>query len=185
MPTPRLFVALPLPEPVRALLASLAAPLPNVRWTPPDQLHVTMRFLGETDSSRIEPLLEHLSRIQVEPFLLPVEGVGAFPPKRPPRVLWAGTGNGHPRLHQLRKQIDEALLSANVDFDLRTFHPHITLARCGEDAPAAAHWLHTHRDFEGPPFRVDAFDLVSSELTPAGALHHVIERLPIAAASSA
>lgn len=186
MPSQRLFLALSLPEPVQAALAALAQPLPHVRWTPAEQLHVTLRFLGDVDSARIPALLERLYTIQVEPFLLPLEGVGAFPPKRPPRVLWAGLGNGHPRLHQLRKQVDEALLNAGLDFDVRTFHPHVTLARCtDEESGGAAQWLRTHQRFEGPAFRVDAFDLMASELRPAGAVHHLIERLPIATASSA
>lgn len=188
MPARRLFIALPLPEPIQIVLSRLAAEsLPGARWTPQHQLHVTMRFLGDVDDARLPAIVERLSTIQVEPFLLPVEGVGAFPAKGgPPRVLWAGLGNAHPRLHQLRKQIDEALLNLGLDFDVSSFHPHVSLARCTPDAaPAVAKWLRTHAAFEGPSFRVDAFDLLESELRPAGALHHVIEHIPIAAGSSA
>ncbi len=188
MPTQRLFLALPLPEPIQIVLSRLAAEaLPGARWTPQHQLHVTLRFIGDVDDTRLSSIVERLSTIQVEPFILPIEGVGAFPAKgAPPRVLWAGLGQGHPRLHQLRQQIDDALLNLGLDFDVRTFHPHVTLARCTPDAaPAVAKWLRTNAAFEGPSFRVDAFDLVSSELRPAGPLHHVIEHIPIATASSA
>lgn len=186
MPTQRLFLALSLPDALRALLADLAEPLAHVRWTPPEQLHVTLRFLGDVDPAQLDSLTTRLSTIQVEPFLLPIEGVGAFPPKSPPHVLWAGTGNGHPRLHQLRQQIDDRALAAGIDFNVRTFHPHVTLARCTEQAAAgAARWLRRHADFEGPPFKIDAVDLFASELHPAGARYELIERFPIAAASSA
>lgn len=186
MPTQRLFIALPLPEAVQIVLSQLAAPLPDVRWTPREQLHVTLRFLGDVDTAKISTMVERLSTVHVEPFLLPVEGVGAFPPKGTPRVVWSGLGSGHPRLHQLRKQIDDALLHLGLDFDVRTFHPHVTLGRCSDDAaPAVAKWLRTHQAFAGPSFRVDAFDLVASELRPSGAVHRVIEHLPIATGSSA
>ena len=186
MPSQRLFIALPLPEPLRTVLAQLCTSIPHIRWTPPEQLHVTLRFLGDIDSSRIPTMVERLSTIHVEPFLLPLEGVGSFPPKAPPRVLWVGLGNGHPRLHQLRKQIDDALLNLGIEFDVRTFHPHVTLGRCDDEpGPEVTKWLRAHEKFEGPSFRVDAFDLVSSELRPSGAIHRVVEHIPITIGSSA
>ncbi|MES2693474.1 MAG: RNA 2',3'-cyclic phosphodiesterase, partial [Verrucomicrobiota bacterium] len=109
-----------------------------------------------------------------------VEGVGTFPPNRPPQVLWIGIGSGHPRLFQLRQRVDDALLSSGLQIDLRTFHPHITLARTNEAAAkSVAHWLHTHRDFAAPPFRVESFDLYSSELRPGGSIYTLEERFPL------
>lgn len=184
MSTPRLFVALPLPDAVRTLLAGLMQPpvARDLRWTPPEQLHVTLRFLGDTDTAQIEPLTARLATIRVEPFLLTLDGVGAFPPKAPPRVLWIGLGSGHPRLHQLRQRIDDTLIAAGLEVDLRTFHPHVTMARCGPTpgGGAAAQWLKAQRDFAGPSFRVDAFDLCSSELRPEGAVHTLVQRFPLA-----
>jgi 2'-5' RNA ligase len=182
MPTRRLFVALTLPDAVRATLAAETAPLPHVAWTPPAQLHLTLRFLGETDESILETLCARLRTVRVAPFLLPVEGVGTFPPNRPPRTLWIGIGSGHPRLFQLRQRLDDALLAAGLTaLDLRTFHPHITLARATEPATkAVAHWLHTHRGFAAPPFRVTSFALLSSALHPDGAVHTLLERFPLA-----
>jgi 2'-5' RNA ligase len=181
MNTERLFVALALPGPVRATLASLTQPVPGITWTRPDQLHVTLRFLGDVPAERIEPMVARLATVRVAPFVLPVEGVGAFPPNRPPHVLWIGTGTGHPRLFQLRQRVDDALLAAGLQLDVRTFHPHVTLARATEDAAAAAqHWLHTQRDFAAPPFRVEAFDLYASTLQPTGAVHTLKQRFPLA-----
>lgn len=179
--TERLFVALALPEPVRATLAALAQPLPGVTWTRPAQLHVTLRFLGDVPMAQIEPMIARLAAVRVAPFILPVEGAGSFPPNRPPHVLWLGTGSGHPRLFQLRQRLDDALLASGLQLDVRTFHPHVTLARVTEVAAAAAqHWLHVHRDFAAPPFRVEAFDLYASTLQPAGALHTLKQRFPLA-----
>src|SRR5688572_17178025 len=100
MNTERLFVALTLPSAVRDSLAALVQPLPGVAWTNTDQMHVTLRFLGDVPVETIEPMIARLMRVQVAPFILPVEGIGTFPPNRPPRVLWIGVGSGHPRLFQ-------------------------------------------------------------------------------------
>jgi 2'-5' RNA ligase len=177
----RLFIAIALPEPVRAVLAMLAQPLPGVAWTRSEQLHLTLRFLGEVPTEKIESILERLTTVKVASFVLPIEGCGTFPPNAPPRVLWAGVGAGHPRLFQLRQRLDDTLLGCGLRFDVRTFHPHITLARCHEESgPAVAAWLHTQREFVAPPFRVDAFDLYASELRPAGAIHTLLQRFPLA-----
>ncbi len=176
-PCERLFVALALPEPVREELASLAGPVPGVFWTRKDQLHVTLRFLGDVPAGQAERIDEKLAQIRVEPFLLPVEGLGVFPPKGPPRVLWAGVGTGHPRLYQLRQRLDDALLSAGLDLDVRSFQPHVTLARCSERASEfVSAWLRSHRGLSAPPFRVEAFDLCSSVLRPSGAEHSLKRR---------
>jgi 2'-5' RNA ligase len=180
MTTERLFIALTLPEPVRNALAVLAEPLPGVDWIRPDQLHVTLRFLGDVATDLIEPMQRRLEKIHVAPFILPIEGIGAFPPNRPPRVLWIGVGSGHPRLFQLRQRVDDALLAAGLQLDVRTFHPHITLARCTENAaPAVAHWMHVHRAEAAPPFRVEDFALYASELRPGGAVHTLKQRFPL------
>jgi RNA 2',3'-cyclic 3'-phosphodiesterase len=121
--TERLFIALTLPDAVRDVLAALAHPLPGVSWTRPEQLHVTLRFLGDVPESKIEPMIARLVTVEVVPFILPVEGVGTFPPNRPPRVLWIGVGSGHPRLFQLRQRLDDALLASGLQLDVRTFHP--------------------------------------------------------------
>jgi RNA 2',3'-cyclic 3'-phosphodiesterase len=181
MATERLFIALSLPAAVRDTLAALAEPLPGIAWTRSEQLHVTLRFLGDVPIESIAPMIARLEHVQVAPFVLPVEGVGSFPPNRPPRVLWIGTGSGHPRLFQLRQRLDDAVLASGLPLDVRTFHPHVTLARCTENgAPAAGHWLHVHRDFAAPPFQVESFELYSSELHPSGAVHTLKHRFPLA-----
>jgi 2'-5' RNA ligase len=178
--TDRLFLALPLPAAARAVLARLAEPLNGVAWVPPGQLHLTLRFLGDIDAATRTTIEERLASVRVAPFLLPLAGVGAFPPQGAPRTVWAGTGAGHPRLFQLRQRLDDALLAAGLALDVRTFIPHVTLARCRPDAAGVTAWLRRHRDLEGPPVRVDCFDLCASELRPAGAVHTVKRRFPLA-----
>jgi 2'-5' RNA ligase len=164
----RLFVAIIPPAPVRSELATLASPLPGVRWTPEANLHLTLRFVGETDNGKQELFATALTRVRVEPFILPVGEVGLFPTRGPAKVLWAGVGHGHTRLHQLRKQVDEALLSVDAGLAVSGFHPHFTLGRISAncDAKALAHFLERNTSFEAPPFRVTEIHLMGSELEP-------------------
>ena len=182
MPNARLFVAIPLPAPVRDELLTLTTPLAGITWTQPDQLHLTLRFLGDVPEEKIEAITVRLATVRVEPFVLPIEGLGAFPLKSPPHTLWIGVGPGHPHLHQLRQRIDDAVLAAGLPgLDVRTFHPHVTLARCTEKAASVvARWLRTHPAFEAPPFRVSAFDLIASDLRPTGAVHTLVQRFALA-----
>jgi 2'-5' RNA ligase len=176
----RLFVALDLPEGVRADVAALADPARGVAWTRPEQLHLTLRFIGEVPPDTVGRIEERLAAIRVGAFILPIEGVGSFPPGAPPRILWVGVGGGHPHLFQLRQRLDDAVLAAGADLDVRHFQPHVTVARCtAEGGPAAAAWLRRHREFASAPFRVKAFDLCLSRWSAQGAEHGLRRRYPL------
>ncbi len=165
----RIFVALVPPATIRAALGALGVSLPGVRWAPVENLHLTLRFIGEVDSERADAFASALERVRVEPFVLPVAGVGVFPSRGPAKVLWAGVGHGHTRLFQLRKQVDEALLAVDSALDVHNFHPHFTVGRMGEGCQAklVRKYLELFADFEAPPFRVDQFHLLASEF-PVG-----------------
>ena len=177
----RLFIAISPPESVRAAVAALSTPLRDVRWTPLEQLHVTLRFIGDTEPGPRDQLMERISTVHVEPFPLAVEGAGVFPAKGIPRVLWVGVGSGHPRLYQLRQRIDDAVLAEGLPVDLGTFHPHLTVGRCSQKANAGpSAWARSHRAFTGPLFLVESFELCASELHPHGVQHHLLKRFPLA-----
>jgi 2'-5' RNA ligase len=177
----RLFVSVALPEGLRGELAGLAAPGRGLAWTPREKLHLTLRFIGPVPPEGIARIEEHLAKIQIASFIVPVEGVGSFPPGGTPRVIWIGVGKAHPHLFQLRQRLDDAVLAAGIDLDVRHFQPHITVARCSaEGAPAAADWRRKHREYTGAPFRVTAFDLCSSRLLAQGAEHALRRRYPLA-----
>lgn len=171
METQRLFVGLVVPEVVRRDLAELAEPLAAVRWIPPENLHLTLRFIGDSDNARRDRIVDALARVRVEPFILPVEGLGVFPTRGPAKVIWAGLGNAHTRLFQLRKQVDDALLSVDMTIDVHSFHPHITIGRLAEsyEPKELARFLEQHAKFEAPPFRVGEFQLLASDLRGGGA----------------
>jgi 2'-5' RNA ligase len=184
MSAARLFVALVPPATVQTELAELAAPLMGARWTPAANIHLTLRFIGETEAEKQARFEEALARVRVEPFILPVGGVGTFTGRGPARVLWAGVGNGHTRLYQLRKQVDEALLAIDSTVPMPGFHPHFTIARLDpeHEAKAVALFVEQHAKAEAPPFRVTEFQLMASELragqTP---VYRVVRRFPLAA----
>ena len=139
-----------------------------MRWTPEENIHLTLRFIGDTTPEKQAAFEESLLRVQVEPFVLPVGGVGLFPTRGPAQVLWAGVGPGHTRLYQLRKQVDEALLAVDAGLAVPGFHPHFTIGRLGEnhEPKQIGHFREQHTAFEAPPFRVEEFHLMTSELPP-------------------
>jgi 2'-5' RNA ligase len=182
MATARLFVAIVPPPAVRADLAALPAPLRGVHWTPPENLHLTLRFIGDTEPEKQAALETALAQVRVEPFIVPVGGVGLFPSRGPAKVLWAGLGHAHPRLFQLRKQVDEALLSVDMTLDVHHFHPHFTLGRLreGHEPKAPARFLEQHAAFEAPPFRVSEFHLLAGEPPTGRALvYRVLRTFPL------
>jgi 2'-5' RNA ligase len=175
----RLFVALVPPPVVRAELAALARPLTGVRWSPAENLHLTLRYIGPVDGEKSDRFARALAGVRVEPFVLPVGGLGLFPSRGAARVLWAGVGNGHTRLYQLRKQVDEALLTVDPGLAMPGFHPHFTLARFGDEAAPKelARFIEQQAGFEAPPFLVEEFPLLASEGAAGRAQSYRIVRI--------
>lgn len=178
VPVQRLFTALVPPAVVRRELAAAVAPLRGARLVPEDNLHLTLRFIGDCDAERRDRMIDALERVRVEPFVLPVAGLGVFPSRGTAKVAWAGVGGGHTRLFQLRKQVDEALLTVDLTLDVHHFQPHFTLARLGEnyDAKELARWLERRSSFEAPPFRVGEFHLLASERRDGAAPRYELVR---------
>lgn len=94
----RLFVAIIPPATVRVELSEIASSAPNLRTTPKENFHLTLRYTGPVEAIDEEKFIEALGRVRVDPFILPVGGVGMFPSRGLAKVLWAGIGNGHTRL---------------------------------------------------------------------------------------
>lgn len=167
----RFFVGLELPLPTREKLARLNPKVPGVRWMPLEQMHLTMSFLGQVEADAEERLRGALAEVCVGIFFLPVTGVSVFGGDRP-TVIWAGVGKGHPHLFALRKRIQDKILSADLEPDLRAFHPHVTLGRAKnvarQDLKA---FLREYEDTEFDFIRITGFALFSSVLTPEGATH--------------
>ena len=171
---PRLFVALDMPEEIKNALAPLMRGLGDVRWTSEDQLHLTLRFIGELDNGRANDVADALSLVLGIPFNLRLKGIGHFPPRGEPRVIWTGVEH-QPELSALKRRIDRALGQAGIERDATKYKPHVTLARLRRPPTQAglATYLLRHSLFLSPPFPVSGFKLFSSWLDGYGADHQV------------
>ncbi len=169
----RLFVSVELPGEIRERLGALCCDVPGARWSEPDSLHLTVRFIGEVEGHVFEDICDVLGTVRAEPFDLRICGVGHFPPRGAPRMLWAGLGPSED-LGLLRGRVDAALARVGVAPERRRFSPHITLARLrATPTRAVGSFLSTHGRLEAGPFRVDRFWLFSSKLSSRRAVHRV------------
>ena len=164
----RLFVAIRPPEDIRDLLIDAMDDSPELRWIGDDNLHITLRFIGEVERPLAEDIAAALGRISFQPFELRVAGVGIFE-QRNGGALWAGIKPREP-LAALAAKVERACVLTGVAPEHRAFHPHITLARWNRRSAAAANaFLERNRALESPLFTVDSFSLFESRLSRHGA----------------
>ncbi len=175
----RLFTAVELPAAVKALLLSLHTDIAGLRWTSPENLHLTLRFIGETPGETLPEVKMALRSVCVPGFYSCIKGLGLFE-RSEQTILWAGL-KPCPELANLKRHIDAALSTgAHLASDKGRFSPHITLGRLRGPAPEALHRLvQTHRDVTAE-IPIVAFTLFSSLLAPGGAVHHPEEVYPLA-----
>ena len=171
----RLFVGLRPPEPIRTQLLGLMGGLPGARWQSDEQLHCTLRYIGEVERPVAEDVALALGAVRFAPFELAVAGVGEFDSRGRPNALWAGL-RPHETVTQLHHKIDQALVRAGLAPERRAYLPHITLARMNAQAGANERFLEAHAGLASPPFTVDSFLLYESHLGREGASYEAIER---------
>jgi RNA 2',3'-cyclic 3'-phosphodiesterase len=175
----RLFVAIAVPETAAEVLAPLAGGVPGARWSPPENLHITLRFAGEIAESSAEDLDSALSAVSVPAFEVHLAGVGAFGDRLVPHTLWAGV-EASEILTRLRGRCESAARRAGLKPDTRTWKPHVTLAYLGDTEPSrVAAWTSAHNLLRVPPFRAEAFGLYSSWRSRSGPLYRLERRYPL------
>ena len=165
----RLFVALSLPEAIADPLLDLMDGPERLRWAAAEQLHVTLRFIGEVDGGTAEDVAAAMSSLRLEPFELRLKGVGQFNHRRS-GALWAGIDHKEP-VAALAARVDRAIVSAGLPPETRAFVPHVTLARWSGSAPDLQPWLTRHGTLASPPWTVRTFTLFESHLGRHGAHH--------------
>ena len=176
----RLFVAIDLPEPVKERLAEICFGIPGAKWVKPEQLHLTLRYIGEVDGATFVDIREALATIDLPPFSVCLKGLGCFPPRKTPRVLWVGIDPPHEQLFRLRKRVETTLVRLGVEPEHRKFAPHITLARLNETPMnRLANFLAGNSLFSAEPFPVENFHLYSSSLSSKGAIHTLEASYPL------
>ncbi len=169
----RLFVAIDLPETIKKELTGISFGLPGARWVPLDQLHLTVRFIGEVDGGLFDDIRSGLEQVEASEFLLTLKGLGHFPPRKDPRVLWVGMEKNDALL-ALRKKVDSVLVGCGLAPEKRKFSPHITLARLKKTPlQRVTRFLAGNALFSLPDFSVTRFYLYSSVLTSKGAVHTI------------
>jgi 2'-5' RNA ligase len=187
----RLFVGIPLPSMIRARLAGLCSGIPGARWVAPENMHITLRFIGTVGGGEAEDIHERLSQIQSPAFALTLANVGCFESGRKVHALWVGV-NREPYLIRLADKVDSAIVRAGIMPERRKFKPHVTLARFRTGAsPRIGTFIERNSPFNSVPFPVDHFALFRSFLGGEGAHYESLadyplrpaEMIPLAAAA--
>jgi len=167
----RLFVSVELPDEAKHALARIAYDVPGARWLEPDEMHLTVRFIGEVDGTVFDDVLATLDEVRLAPFTLALCGVGHFPPRGEPRILWAGLEHSA-ELKSLHDKVESAVVRAGVEPERRKFAPHVTLARLrGAPVRAVGSFIARNGLFRAGPLAVHAFHLFSSNLSAKRAVH--------------
>lgn len=183
----RVFCAVPLPgslrEQVIAHFNRVRDAVPDARasWSRADNIHLTLKFLGEISLLQCERLSEAASR-SVEgfaPFKIVLESVGVFPPHGSPRVLWIGISDLEGKLGDLHARLEAESAKAGFPKESRPFHPHLTIARLRKPQHAKAlAAAHKQMDFEPEEITVSELLVIRSELSSAGSNYTTISRHP-------
>jgi 2'-5' RNA ligase len=191
--TRRLFVAAWLPDAAAREAAGVLrrlradAGVADVKWVSPENLHVTLRFLGDVEEDRVPAVRDCVERAAagVLPFRLRLAGVGAFPPRGAPRVLWIGIADGAKELARLASRTEKQLLDRGLIGapETRPFRAHVTLGRPrGTRSPGRTADLLGEVAFEGGAHRLEEVRLVESRLSPRGASYTAVARVPLGGA---
>ena len=178
----RLFVALELNPKVIVNLTELVrrlGPYAPLRWVHPQNMHVTLKYVGDWQVNRLDEIIHSLSEVRLpasEPVLnVSLAGLGFFPNARSPRVFWADAENTT-ALRQLHSRVDAALQPLGIAPEVRPYHPHLTLARIAEEISLD----NLYRAIEDLPTREyglinpDQFVLFESSVTPAGPIYRKV-----------
>lgn len=168
---PRLFIAIDLPlEVKRSLVLLQPTPCPDVKLTTPEQMHLTVHFLGETE---LEPVKQALQSTSVSPITLYLDQLGSFEGTKRDTILWIGVRLTD-ELRELHRSLAIALASTGYRAEARPYHPHITLARYkGRHDAIVEHFLQ-QKPMALPEIKVKEFHLYSSTLSHAGPIYQVV-----------
>ena len=167
----RLFVALALPETLRTQLSMLAGGIQGARWVPPENYHLTLRFIGEVESWRAQEVDEALAGIRARPFELSLRGLGTFEKAGRISALWVGVEKTE-ALAFLQAKVETALQRVGLEPERKRFAPHVTLARTDRAPPEKViAYVQAHNLFRLPPVAVEHFTLYSSRLGKEAAVY--------------
>ncbi len=179
----RLFVGIDPPDEIKSVLLAMQGGISGARWQNEDQMHITLRFIGEVNRRIANDIATQLVSLQHPRFEVQLRGVGTFDRRGSVHTLYASLVPAEP-LHILHKKIDHMLVQLGLEADPRAYVPHLTLARLSQSSGTLAHFLVTHGGFSSPFFPVLDICLYESQLTRDGAHYTIVERYPLVGLSS-
>jgi len=183
----RSFLAIELPKlilkKIEEVQRDLRSTRADVRWVNPEKIHLTLKFFGNIEESRIDPIFKSIEEPirNTPPYSIEVKGVGAFPQLRNPRVIWIGLVNGKEILTSFQKQIETQLEKIGFQTENRPFHPHLTLGRMkssrGREEMVGR--MEKHREEEFGDFQVERVILFKSDLKPSGPVYTLLREIKL------
>jgi len=181
----RAFAAIALPEAAIEALGRVQRDLPVARTVPPENLHVTLVFLGGLDEPSLEELHLAFSHIHGGPFDLTLDGLGLFGGRKP-RLVYAGVAESAPLRH-LQAKLEQAARLTGIEVERRRFTPHVTLARINDarvDRDRLERAIAAASAFRAGPFPVRGFGLFRSDLGRAGAIYSELAHYPLSSSTN-
>ena len=175
----RLFVGIAFPDDIRARLGELSGGLSDARWVKPENLHLSLRFIGEVPGGDERDIGQALQGVGGPAFDLTLKGLGFFDRRRRVHAVWAGVEKSEP-LMRLQGKVAAALVCSGLEPEHRKFKPHVTLARM-KNAPArdVGRFLESKGDFTAGPFPVGRFTLFRSHLGKDGSHYEALANYPL------
>ncbi len=175
----RSFIAVELPNEIhdslQKLQNNLKDSMPDVRWTKYGNIHLTLKFLGDVESSKIEKISKSIQYIADEfsPFIMSLARIGAFPNSRKPSIIWAGVDEGAEKIVEIADRVESSMEKLGFAREKRPFRPHLTIGRVRElKHPAVmAKSLENNEIGEIGRFRVEKLSLIKSQLDPSGSIY--------------
>ena len=175
----RLFAAIAVPDEAADVLAPLASGVSGARWSPRENLHITLRFAGDIAETLAEDFDSALSAVRAPAFAVSLVGVGSFGDGPDVHALWSGVEAGEP-LARLQRRCERAARQAGLKPDTRAWKPHVTLAYLsGADPARVVSWTAAHSLLRVAPFHVDRFGLYSSWATRTGSAYQLERSYPL------
>ena len=179
----RLFAAIDLPSSLRTRLSWMSGGLQGARWVPPENYHVTLRFIGEVPAWRADEIDHALAGLRATSFELQLSGVGTFEKGGKVLSLWVGVDR-NPALEHLQSKIETAMQRAGLEPERRRFNPHITLARVeGIATHKIAEWVQARNLFRSETVPIEHFTLFRSRLGKEQAIYDAEVEYPLAPTS--
>lgn len=181
----RIFIAINLPQEIKnglvRLQEELSLNLSNIRWTAPDNIHLTLVFLGEIDEARTEKVCQITKEAvkDLEIFSLSLKGLGVFPEVRRPKILWIGVF-GDSMLKLLNQSLFRRLSQAGFTLDDRAFTPHITIGRAQDrklNKEALLFCLNKFKEAEFGKIEIKNIEVMESQLKEGGPRYTVVEKV--------